>query len=277
MTEQHAAGEPRIVVVPAPDATGRVAAEEIAAGLAAAAEARGVAHLATTGGSTPMAVYRALAAPPLRDRVPWDRTHVWWTDDRFVPRDHELSNVKPLDDVLLGEGQAPLPAANIHPFPTNRALSAGRDGTWCADALEAELRTARLESREGWPVLDVVLLGVGSDGHILSVFPGSSAFDADAWALPIPAPTHIEPHVPRVTLNPYLVTVARRVVVVAHGAGKAEVLRAILRGDRTPERLPAQLARRTGATWVLDDAAAERLDGAVLERRGTEPAGEGAG
>jgi 6-phosphogluconolactonase len=109
------------------------------------------------------------------------------------------------------------------------------------------------------PAFDLVLLGVGPDGHILSVFPDSAAFDRDEWALGVPAPTHVEPHVPRVTLNPSLVGAAREVMVVSHGEDKAEILRDVLRGPLEPRRLPAQLARRLGATWFLDQAAAGLL------------------
>ena len=247
---------PRLVTVPDTSAAGRVAAEIIAETLAAAVATRGQAHLATTGGSAPVGIYRALASSPLRETMPWSATQWWWGDDRFVPREHELSNVKPLDDVLLRDGAAPIPAANLHPFPVARALAAGEDEAWCAATLAGSLRTADIERHDGWPVLDLVLLGVGPDGHILSVFPGSPALASEAWALAIPAPTHVEPQVPRVTLNPHVVTVARTVVVVALGAGKSEIVRRVLNDPLDPNLLPAQLARRPGSTWVLDKAAA---------------------
>jgi 6-phosphogluconolactonase len=251
--------EPRIVTVADAEATGPAAAEVIADALARAAAARGRADFVTTGGSTPIRIYRALAEPPWRDRMPWAQTHVWWGDDRFVPREHELSNVKPFDEALLRDGAAPVPRAQVHPFPVARTLAAGEDEAWCAAELAGELQAAGIATDDGWPVFDLVLLGVGPDGHMLSVFPGSEAFRSAAWALAIPAPQHVEPHVPRVTLNPAIVTVAREVLVVVHGAGKAEVVRDILGGPVDPERLPAQLARRDRATWILDEDAAALL------------------
>jgi 6-phosphogluconolactonase len=251
--------EPQIIAVPDAEATGPAAAEVIVDVLARAAAARGRADFVTTGGSTPVAIYRALAADPLRARMPWSQVHVWWGDERFVPREHELSNVKPLDDVLLRDGAAPLPRTGIHPFPVARTLAAGEDEAWCAAELAGELQASGIPTDEGWPVFDLVLLGVGPDGHILSVFPGSPAFRSGSWSLAIPAPSHVEPHVPRVTLNPAIVSVARSVLVVAHGEAKAAVVRDILTGPLDPERLPAQLARHDRATWILDEAAAAGL------------------
>jgi 6-phosphogluconolactonase len=251
--------EPQIIAVPDAEATGPAAAELIVDVLARAAAARGRADFVTTGGSTPVAIYRALAADPLRARMPWSQVHVWWGDERFVPREHELSNVKPLDDVLLRDGAAPLPRTGIHPFPVARTLAAGEDEAWCAAELAGELQASGIPTDEGWPVFDLVLLGVGPDGHILSVFPGSAAFRSGSWSLAIPAPSLVEPHVPRVTLNPAIVSVARSVLVVAHGEAKAAVVRDILTGPLDPERLPAQLARHDRATWILDEAAAAGL------------------
>ena len=110
-------------------------------------------------------------------------------------------------------------------------------------------------------MFDLVILGVGPDGHILSVFPGSPAIGSADLALGIPAPTHVEPHVPRVTFNPRILDTAREVLVITAGGAKAELLAEALGGERDPDRLPVQLARRAGATWLLDAAAASRLPG----------------
>jgi 6-phosphogluconolactonase len=269
--DSESAGEPDIVVDDDPAMVASTAAERIAATLAQAVKERGRADWATTGGSSAVGIYRRLVAAPLRDAVPWPGVHVWWGDDRYVPRDHPLSNVKPLDDVLLAiglteEGQAgrtwagvPLPPANLHPFRTGEAIGASQGASWCAAELADELRGANLATKDDWPVFDLLVLGVGADGHVLSVFPGSPALGAAELALAIPAPTHIEPHIERVTLNPAVVGSARRVLVVATGAGKAAVLGEVFGAARDPARWPAQLARRAGATWILDAAAAAGL------------------
>jgi 6-phosphogluconolactonase len=263
--------EPEIVVVADPATGAAEAASRIATILDGAVEARGRADWATTGGSTPVAIYRRLATPPLLDAVEWAKVHVWWGDDRFVPRDHPLSNVKPCDDILLGlagrmAGMAggrfpgvPIPFDHLHPFPTGEAIGEGRGAAWAAAALAAELREADLEEADGWPILDLVLIGVGPDGHVLSVFPGSEAFDSTELALAIPAPSAVSPHVERVTLNPAMVGAAREVVVVANGAEKAPVIADVLGPERDLRRWPAQLGRREGATWILDEAAASAL------------------
>ena len=266
-----------VVVVPTPRNAAWRSAELIIEAIAAATSEHGVAHVALTGGSTPAGVFRVLASPSVRTRVDWTRVHLWWGDDRFVPRNDPLCNVWIADMTLFrqedGSPGIPIPADRVHPFRTSDAIDEGRDADWCARAYASELR-AFLPVDGGWPVFDLVLVGIGPDGHLLSVFPGSAAFETDAWALAIPAPTHVEPHVPRVTLNPEIVPAARSVLAMAQGAGRAAILEAVFADARDPRRLPAQLALRPGATWVLDRSAAARLpfgvgDGAsVIDRSG---------
>jgi 6-phosphogluconolactonase len=264
--------EPEIIVVEDAAAASALAADRISTSLRAASEARGRADWATTGGSTPVGIYRHLASPEHVDDAPWPNVNVWWGDDRYVPRDHALSNVKPFDDIMLdiagrqagsalggGSAAVPIPLDQVHAFRTTEAIGEARGAAACAAELERDLRAAGLPTVDGWPVLDLVLLGVGGDGHVLSVFPGSAAFGSDAWALDIPAPTHIEPHVERVTLNPAVLRVAREILVVMHGAGKGEILGRIFGPEVDPLRWPAQLTRREGATWILDKAAAAHL------------------
>jgi 6-phosphogluconolactonase len=261
-----------IVVATDPAAASLEAGRRIAEALAEAAAARRRADWATTGGSSVVGIYQALTETDLLTRVPWKRLHVWWGDDRYLPRDHPLSNVKPFDDIVLGialgeEGVAggrragvPIPLDQVHPFPTGEAIGGDRRPAWCAATLAEELRAGGPTTTEdGWPIFDVLLLGVGSDGHILSVFPGSPALDATDLAMAVPAPTHIGPHVERVTLNPAVVGAARHVVVVVTGSAKAGVLAEIFGPTRDPNRWPAQLAQRSGATWILDAAAAANL------------------
>ncbi|HET9681312.1 MAG TPA: 6-phosphogluconolactonase, partial [Candidatus Limnocylindrales bacterium] len=211
--------EPHVDVLADPEATTRAAATLLAAALADAVRERGRADWATTGGSTVVGIYRALATEPLRDLVPWDRVHVWWGDDRLVPRDHPLSNRLPFDQGLLamaglagmsgtGAGAVdvhlgvtsgvPIPIPNVHAMPIDAALAAaaaeGRPATatehaarQAADSYAAELEAAPLpRDGSGIPILDVVLVGVGPDGHVFSVFPDSPLLDSAALASPVP-------------------------------------------------------------------------------------------
>ena len=263
--------EAEIVVVPDPPSGAIAAADRVAEILTEASGSRGRVDWATTGGTSPIGIYRRLVAPPTRETVPWGDVHVWWADDRYVPHDHPYSNVKPFDDIMLGiadaeEGTAgggdrvvPIPVENVHPFPTSEAIGHARGPEWCAATLANELREAPLEQVEGWPAFDLMLLGIGADAHILSVFPGSTAFESPELAVAIPAPTHIAPRVQRVTLNPAVVGAARHVLVVAFGSDKAAAVGRIHGPEHDPGRWPAQIARRPGATWILDEAAAAAL------------------
>jgi 6-phosphogluconolactonase/glucosamine-6-phosphate isomerase/deaminase len=274
--------QPRIEILEDPRATSDAAAHAIAAALVDASDRRGRADWATTGGSTPVGIYQVLAAAPHRDEVPWERVHVWWGDDRFVPRDHPLSNVLPLDQVLLSvsaraglsgsgadyveveSGQEPgiwIPPANIHAPRMAQAIADGTGLDGAVAAYDGELRAAGLPAADsGLPVFDVVLIGIGPDGHLLSVFPGSPLLeDSSAWVSAVPAPTHVEPHVARLSLNPGILAAARSVIVVVHGAGKAAILASVLGPERDVRRWPAQLATGPNATWYLDRAAAASL------------------
>jgi 6-phosphogluconolactonase/glucosamine-6-phosphate isomerase/deaminase len=273
--------EPTVVVLPDPDACALAAAERIVEILDVAIDNRGEAHWVTTGGSSPAAIYQHLADDPLRAEIDWRKVHLWFTDERFVPPDHPLSNAKIANSILLstamrstesGTGGSGLdvftgrlngvaiPGDQVHPFPTSAAIGEGHDEAWCAARYVELIRADGPEvNADGWPVFDLMLLGIGPDGHLLSVFPGSAAFDRSEWAVGIPAPTHVEPHVSRVTLNPAIVPATRELLAVSTGAAKAEVLRDILRGERDERRLPGQLGRRPGATWILDEAAARLL------------------
>ncbi len=256
-------GEPELIVAADPAAAAQTAAELIAAALIAAVERRGRADFCTTGGSTPVPIYRLLAASPLCETIPWPRVHVWWGDDRFVPRGHPDSNVTALDGVLLGgdaaeRGGAPLPAANIHPFPNADALAEGRDNAWSAARYAEEMAAELPRNADNWPVFDLILVGVGEDAHLLSVFPDSPALDSTAWTMGLPAPTHVGPHLPRVTVNPRLLE-AGPVLVATWGAGKAQALGHVFGQARDERRWPAQRTRRHGAVWIVDEAAAARI------------------
>jgi 6-phosphogluconolactonase len=186
-----------------------------------------------------------------------------------VPRGHPDSNVTSLDDVLLGGGEGehggvPLPSANIHPFPVDRSIAEYHDNSWCAQRYAEEMATLLPLAEGNWPIFDLILSGCGDDGHCLSVFPDSPTLTRMEWAMGVAAPSHIGPHLPRVTMNPRLLD-AGPVLVATWGAGKADAVGHVFGELRDDRRWPVQRTRRTGAVWIVDEAAAANI---TPERRG---------
>lgn len=250
--------EPEILVLPTPTDALHLAATRIAAALIDAVAARGVVHWVTTGGSTPGPIYRHLASTPYRETVPWDRVHLWWGDERWVPPEDVLSNALACWNLLVRD--VPVPKDQVHVVPIGDALVSGESPESVAARYEAELRAAGLAvDGAGFPRLDIVLVGVGPDGHLFSVFPDSATWDHRSWVQAVPAPAHITPHVERISLHPRVVTAARMPMAVAVGAGKAPILGEVFGPLRDARRLPAQLVRRPGGLWILDAAAAADL------------------
>ncbi|MBI2763308.1 MAG: 6-phosphogluconolactonase [Chloroflexi bacterium] len=254
--------EAQIVVYPKPADVSQAAAIRIGEALSRAVAERGVAHWVTTGGSTPGPIYRHLADSPLRETVPWEHVHLWWSDERWVRPDDILSNALACWDLLLRN--APIPLEQVHVIPIAPAMDSGEGPDAVAERYAATMRAAFMELDPfGFPRMDVILVGVGSDGHLFSVFPDSVTWDDPRWVQAVSAPTHIAPHVARVTLHGALVTAARRPIVVMYGAPKAAILGRLFGSPIDTRRLPAQLARRTGAVWLLDEAAASGIPPSV--------------
>ena len=220
--------------------------------------------VALAGGSTPRRLYERLATPPHAGGVEWSRVHVFWGDERCVPPDDPASNYRMAREVFLG--RVPVPAANVH-------RSHGEDApARAAAAYEQELREV-FATREGPPSrapgrrFDLVLLGMGSNGHTASLFPGLAAVrERERWV--------VAEHVPevsmwRVTLTPPVLNAAANVVFLISGAEKVGMLRRILEGPFEPDVLPAQaIAPRNGElAWLVDAAAAAQLGQLRMERR----------
>ena len=220
---------------------------------------RGVFHLCATGGSTPAALYAALREPERAARMPWSATQIWFGDDRHVPRTSPLSNLASVDAVLLAadkHGMASLISNDqVHPWPTDE------DGSNAVSSYLAATRGAGIQHTvKGFPKFDLVLIGIGGDSHCLSVFPRSPLTSSDApVAAPVPAPAHIEPHVPRLSFSLGLLPAARAVCATVVGAGKSAALARILNGEGTVSEVPAKAALILTATWIIDRAAAADL------------------
>ena len=207
--------------------------------LAGAVSARGRASFVLSGGSTPRTLY-ALLASRFNDRIPWTNVHVFWSDERYVPHDHPLSNYRMAKDTLLDH--AGIPARQVHPMPTHfsEPQAAAREYESTVADYFASMR----------PIFDVMLLGIGADGHTASVFPGSPAINSNRVALAVAAPA--EPP-SRLTLTLPVIASARRIGILVSGASKAAALAATLGGHSD---LPAAVLARTAATvwWVDRDA-----------------------
>ena len=272
---------PRIVIVHDAEALADEAARFFVETVNAAIERRGTAHVALTGGSSAGALYLRLARDPTRHAVDWARVHLWFGDERRVPVDHPDSNQRLAYDLLLragahggqsGDGDAgtdaeagvgpgiPIPMEQVHGFLSTALIGSQEDAERAAVSYADSIRGRLPAGQGGVPSFDLVLLGVGSDGHILSVFPDSPALRPDApLVMAVPAPTTVGPAIARMTLSPRLVRAASSVLVMVPGADKAAVVAEILGEDYDPDRRPAQLARTPQATWLLTEAAASRL------------------
>jgi len=203
------------------------------------------ASLCLSGGSTPKRLYGRLAAEPWRTALDWQRLHVFFGDERVVPPDDPRSNFAMAREALLDK--VPLPSANIHAVDTMLATPQA-----CADAYEAELKafhgTGRLDDK---PLFDVTLLGIGSDGHTASLFPGKPSLAVrDRWVAASEA--GLEPFVPRVTLTLPAIGASRAIAFLVSGADKAAILRRVLADEDLPSAL---VAREAPTLWFVDKAA----------------------
>jgi 6-phosphogluconolactonase len=222
-------------VICEPEALPRTAAERIAVALSEAVRARGSTSLALAGGTTPRACYEILGA---RSELPWSRVSIYFGDERAVAPDHPDSNFRMAREALLG--QVPIPDQQIHRMA---AESADRDA---AAQAYAELLP---------DPIDVMILGIGEDGHTASLFPGADAvLEMTRQVLAVTGP---KPPPLRLTLGPRPILNARVRFVLAGGVGKAAAVKTALEGSLDVKSCPAQLAR--DSIWLIDTGAARDL------------------
>ena len=228
----------RRLVVPDAAALARTGADLLASLLRDAVRERGRASLALSGGTTPGPVYRALASRSAADAAPWEHVEVFFGDERCVPPDDEQSNYlmarRDLLDLL------PVPPLAVH-----RIRAEGPDRGRAAAAY-AELLP---------PALDVLVLGMGPEGHIASIFPGSPALREERLVVPVETP---KPPPWRLTVTPPVIAAARTVVVLVTGDAKVEAVERALAPDGDPGITPARLALQ--GTWILTRDAAPGLE-----------------
>jgi 6-phosphogluconolactonase len=236
-----------------PAEVAKAAAELFTSAATKAVELRGLARIAISGGTTPKAMFALLADPaqPFIKQVPWDKLDLYWVDERCVPPDHADSNYRMTKEALLSK--VPLPAERIH------RMEGELEPEVAAARYESTIRNSfKLEGAET-PTFDLVLLGMGDDGHTASLFPHTEGLNELIHIV-------IANHVPqkdtwRITLTSPVINQGREVAFLIEGAAKAQVLHNVLQGRYQPDTYPSQIIRPASGklTFLLDSAAAAKL------------------
>lgn len=205
--------------------------------------------IALAGGNTPKKLYELLASDAYKNKIDWSKLHFFWGDERYVPFDDERNNAKMVSDILLNH--VPVPKEHIHIMRTD---------------IEPEQSAAEYESilkdyfGEEGPSFDVVLLGMGNDGHTLSLFPGNdNIHEKEKWVMAFYLDAQ---KMYRITLTTTIVNRACEVVFLVTGADKAVPLFQVLYGEHDPELYPTQLIQpyNTAPVWFIDSAAATEIE-----------------
>jgi 6-phosphogluconolactonase len=208
--------------------------------------------VALSGGSTPQGLFARLAADPYRSQVDWSSIHVFWGDEREVPPDHADSNFRMAKEHLLD--RVPIPTDQVF------RMEGECQAQDAADRYEDVLQSAfSLKNKEAVPRFDLILLGMGPDGHTASLFPETSVLmETKRW---VAAPWVEKFQTHRITLTPLVINAARRIVFVVSGLDKALAARAVLEGNSQPNQYPAQLVNpvQGEVIWLMDREAASQL------------------
>lgn len=232
----------------------RITAEQFVLRAIAAEREKELFTVVLAGGSTPKTLYQLLANEnePYRAQLCWEKIHFFWGDERHVPPDHLDSNYRMAFETMLGK--VPVPSNNIH-----RIKSEIGDADEAAHEYEQALVQFFNLSKGQLPSFDLVLLGMGSDGHTASIFPNSIVINEKERLVVAPWIEKLKSY--RITLTPPVLNNAASVVFLVSGAEKANALREVLEGDYRPECFPAQIIRpKTGKTlWLADREAAQLL------------------
>jgi 6-phosphogluconolactonase len=226
-------------------------------------EKHGFFTVALSGGSTPRLFYEALARPPFATRMPWGNTHLFWGDERCVPSDHPDSNFAMAFRTLIS--RIPIPSQNVHRIPAE--IDPPEDAAEAYEKILQEFFRTSVKkgthsnaSCEGepFPSFDLILLGLGKDGHTASLFLGDQALEEEKrWVAAVRA-THGSPPVPRITLTLPVINKAECVLFMVSGFGKREVIRSILEDfPPTTRSYPAARVSPEGmVVWLIDEEAA---------------------
>lgn len=236
---------PQVLTFDNPQEVARAASDRFVEIAHAAIDERGRFSVALSGGSTPKRSYELLASEDYRDKLDWPKVHIFFGDERCVPPDDGESNYRMANEAMLSH--LPIPARNIH-----RIQGVG-DAAANARLYEDELRTFFNDAE--WPRFDLVLLGMGDDGHTASLFPGSAALtELEAWV----AANWVEKFKAyRITLTVPAINHAAHIAFLITGESKADRLAEVLEGENVSEQFPSQLIKPVNGSleWLIDKAA----------------------
>lgn len=242
----------RVMIVSDGDELARIAAEEIITVSNAARNQSRPALVALSGGSTPKKMGALLATSDYSERVAWDHLQLFWGDERFVPLASDESNAGEALRAFIDD--APIHPDDVHTWDTCDGITPAESAAKYEQAIREVSNT-----ETGVPVFDLILLGMGDDGHTLSLFPGTAAIHNSE---DIVLAHHVDKlDVDRVTFGPLLANAAKKVVFLVGGSGKAEMLQRVLEGEIDVDNLPSQVIRPAGElVWLVDEAAASKLE-----------------
>ena len=214
---------------------------------------KGMFSVALAGGSTPQELYELLAdeREGYRDKLSWDKIQFFWGDERHVPPDSIESNYRMATEAMLTK--VPVPSENVH-----RIKSENTDAATAANEYEQKLREVFNLGQGELPCFDLVLLGLGTDGHTASIFPYSEVLNEKSRLMAAPWVKQLNSI--RITMTLPVINNAACIIFLVSGSSKAEILRDVLQTDRT-ERLPAQFVNPTNGRllWIVDESAAQFL------------------
>lgn len=230
-----------------------VIADEIVASVRDSISERGKCSLVLSGGSTPSVLYRTLSKPPRVSDIEWNNVDLYWGDERWVPHDHTHSNYRMVNETLLEQIQKSEPRVHA----VNTTLASPEEG---ARDYANQIRKAEGLTGDQVPTFDIVLLGIGEDGHTASIFPHSVAFKESDSTICVSVLHPDGGH--RITLLPGVLFNARKVFFIVKGDSKADIMRRVIEGNDTIEDIPARLFQKAShsVTFFLDSGAALKLD-----------------
>lgn len=245
-TLQHSELTPRLLLAPDVTTLCQRAATQFIQSAAAAIRDHGAFYVALSGGSTPVYLHRTLAQPDIRQQIDWKRVHIYFGDERNVPPDHPDSNYRMARETLLT--QVPVPPEQVHAVPTGCVEMQN-----CAQQYAQVLKA--IPQQQGMPCFDLILLGMGNDGHTASLFPGTTILNERATSV---AAVYVEKLATwRVSLTYPVLERAAAIMILVTGAEKAQILYEVI--NEPQHRYPIQQIHNERIEWYVDAPAAARL------------------